>query len=73
MDTILHFTNKLELVKNIKTKNSVKLMPYLSRRCQEARQLLTAINDQNLKTTCLNLIVTREKEWEEAHGKNKSW
>ena len=73
VNTLLHFTARTSEVENIKTHKKTHLMQYLSRRCQEARYLLKAIQDEKINSSARELISSREKEWEDAFGKKKNW
>jgi hypothetical protein len=73
VNTLLHFTKLTSGVEHAVTHKKTDIMQYMSRRCQEARCLLEAIQDENAKSEAMDLITAREMEWEDAYGKKKTW
>ncbi len=73
VNTLLHYTTLTSEAENKTTHKKVNIMQFLSRRCQEARFLLNAISDEEIKSESEKLIIKSEKEWEHAFGKTKSW
>jgi hypothetical protein len=73
IQTLVSFTTKTVTVKNEKTNKSFELMQYIERRCQEARLLLAIIQDAVIKKDAEKMIQSKEKEWEDAHGRKKFW
>ncbi len=72
VNELLTFTSKTETITHKTTNATTELMPYLARRCREARVLVDIVSAAD-KESAQTLITEKETAWAAAFGKAIYW